>query len=58
MPTEEQRAHVEAMVEEVLAAYDETYGYTYSFELELSDGAWVVDERGLDDSLEAIFGLY
>lgn len=58
MPTEEQRAHVAALVDEVLATYDETHSYTYAFELELVDGTWVVDEGDLDDSLEMIFGLY
>lgn len=58
MPTEEQRAHVAALVDEVLATHDETHSYTYAFELELVDGAWVVDEGDLDGSLEMIFGLY
>lgn len=58
MPTEEQRAHVAALADEVLATYDESYSYTYTFTLKLEDGTWVVDEEELDDSLEMIFGLY
>lgn len=58
-PTDEHRAHVAAAAEDVLAGVGEdAETYTYTFELDLVDGTWVVDEQDLFDTLEMALALY
>ena len=58
-PTDEHRAHIAAAAEDVLADLGENAEtYTYTFELDLVDGTWVVDEQDLFDTLEMALSLY
>lgn len=58
-PTDEHRAHVAAAANEVLADLGEdAETYMYTFELDLVDGTWVVDEQDLFDTLEMALSLY
>lgn len=58
VPDEADREHVAGATNEVLAGFDERESSSYSFDLELVDGGWVVDEGSLDETLEMALGLY
>lgn len=58
MPDAAQREHIAAAAEQALGSPAEPETYTYTFLLERVDGAWAVDEDGLDETLESILGLY
>ena len=58
-PTDEHRAHVAAAAEDVLADLGEdAETYMYTFELDLVDDTWVVDEQDLFDTFEMALALY
>lgn len=58
MPTDADREHVAGAVDEVLAGFDESESLTYTVDLVLADGTWVVDEDSLYETLGMALSLY
>ena len=58
LPTDEQRARLSATFDEVLADAEVQSPDSTSFDLELVDGAWAVDEQDLVDELDMVMDLY